>query len=123
MSEHPANPTAGSASRPPVTPPTTEAAAPRPARAPLVSILGVLALFALFLVVVIYVYLPRQTGAFSDDGIRTEAQRRKALAELREKEAQQLASYAWIDQKAGVVQLPLDRAMELTLQKYQPPTR
>ena len=87
-------------------------------RAPLVSIFAIFALFALFLVVVYYVYVPRQTGAFTDDGIHTLALRKKNLAELHAKQAQQAASYAWVDQKAGIVQLPLDRAMELTVQKY-----
>ena len=35
-----------------------------------------------------------------------------------EKQAKQAASYAWVDQKAGVVQLPIDRAMELTAAHY-----
>jgi hypothetical protein len=94
-------------------------AAPRWPRAPLVSVLGVFALFGLFVALVWYLYLPRRTGAFPDDGIRTADQRLKTLAELRAKEAQQLKSYAWVDQKAGVVQLPLDRAVQLTLEKYQ----
>jgi len=87
-------------------------------RAPLVSILAIFFLFALFLLVVYYVYVPRQTGAFTDDGIHTAALRKKNLAELRAKQTAQAASYAWVDQKAGIVQLPLDRAMELTVQKY-----
>ena len=86
--------------------------------APLVTILTVLAGFALFAAVVYYVYLPHQTGAFTDDGMHTAELRKKNLAELRAKQAQQAASYAWVDQKAGVVQLPLDVAMELTVQKY-----
>lgn len=93
-------------------------ASPTSPRAPLIGVLGILLLFALFAVVVYYVYVPRQTGVFPDDGIRTEKQRRDALAELHAKEAKQLTSYGWVDQKAGVVQLPLDRAMELTLQTY-----
>jgi hypothetical protein len=84
----------------------------------LISIVAIFALFALFLGLVYYIYLPRQTGAFTDDGIRTAAQRTKNLAELRAKQAKQAASYAWVDQKAGIVQLPLDRAMEITVQHY-----
>jgi hypothetical protein len=87
-------------------------------RASLVSIIAIFVLFGLFLAVVYYVYIPRQTGAFVDDGIHTAEQRQKTLAELRAKEATQAKSYGWVDQKAGVVHLPLDRAMELTLQKY-----
>jgi hypothetical protein len=86
--------------------------------APLVTILFVLAGFALFAAVVDYVYLPHATGAFTDDGMHTAEFRKKNLAELRAKQAKQAASYAWVDQKAGVVQLPLDVAMELTVQKY-----
>lgn len=87
-------------------------------RAPIVSIIGIFILLSLFAVVVYYVYIPRHTGAFPDDGIHTAAVRKKNLAELRAKHAEQLASYRWVDQKAGVVQLPIERAEELTLQKY-----
>ena len=86
--------------------------------APLVTILTVLAGFALFAVVVYYAYLPSQTGAYTADGIHTAEQRHKNLTELRAKQAKQAASYAWVDQKNGVVQLPLDVAMEFTVQKY-----
>ena len=44
--------------------------------------------------------------------------RRKYMLELRAKQEKQLASYAWVDQKSGVVQLPIDRAMALTAQGY-----
>jgi hypothetical protein len=87
-------------------------------RAPLISVLAIFALFALFLVVVYFVYIPRGTGPFEGDGVRTAAQRKANLAELRAKQAAQAQSYGWVDQKAGVVQLPIDRAMELTVQHY-----
>lgn len=86
--------------------------------APLVTIAVVLACFALFLLVLYYVYLPRRTGPFAGDGMHTAEQRKANLAELRAKQAQQAASYAWVDQKTGVVQLPIERAMELTVQRY-----
>jgi hypothetical protein len=86
--------------------------------APLVTILTVLAGFALFALVVYYAYLPRRTGPFVGDGIHTIEQRRKNLADLRAKQAAQAAAYAWVDQKTGVVQLPLEVAMDLTVQKY-----
>ena len=86
--------------------------------APLITIIVLMVGFALFAGLVYFVYLPRHTGAFTDDGMHTMAQRKKNLAELRAKHAHQLASYAWVDQKAGVVQLPLEEAMKLTVQKY-----
>jgi hypothetical protein len=87
-------------------------------RASLVSIVAIFVLFGLFLAVVYYVYVPRKTGAFDGDGIHTVEQRKKNLEELHKKENAQAKAYGWVDQKAGVVQLPLDRAMELTVQKY-----
>lgn len=86
--------------------------------APLVTILTVMAGFALFAAVVYYVYVPRQTGPFTADGIHSAEQRKANLAELHAKQAKQAVSYGWVDQKAGVVQLPLDVAMDLTVQKY-----
>jgi hypothetical protein len=86
--------------------------------APLITILFVLAGFALFLVVLRYFYLPDASGTFTADGIHTTEFRKKNLAELRAKQAKQAASYAWVDQKKGIVQLPIDVAMELTVQHY-----
>ena len=86
--------------------------------APLVTILTVLAGFALFLLVVYYLYVPLQTGPYTDDGIHTAAVRKENLAKLREKQAKQAASSGWVDQKNGVVQIPLEQAMDLTVQKY-----
>ena len=87
-------------------------------RASLVTIIAIFALFALFIGVIYYVYLPGKTGAFVGDGIRTPTQRAETLAELRAKEAELSSSYGWVDQQAGVVRLPLERAMDLTVQQY-----
>lgn len=48
----------------------------------------------------------------------TRDSRRKELIDLRQQQIAQGQSYAWVDQKAGIVQLPIERAMELTAQKY-----
>ncbi len=84
----------------------------------LVSVVAIMGCFALFLFLVYLAYLPNQTGAYVGDGIRTPEQRLAALEELRAKEQKQAATYAWIDQSAGQVQLPLTRAMELTVRHY-----
>ena len=42
------------------------------------------------------------------------------LAEFREREERELRTYGWIDRTAGVVRLPVDRAMELILQRGLP---
>ncbi|MEI8042309.1 MAG: hypothetical protein WCL11_12940 [Verrucomicrobiota bacterium] len=49
------------------------------------------------------------------------AVRRKALAELRTAEADELTTYAWLDQAKGVVRLPIAEAMKLSLLESQNP--
>src|SRR5581483_549138 len=44
--------------------------------------------------------------------------RRAYLNETRKETAQEATTYGWVDKDKGVVRLPLDRAMELTAQKY-----
>jgi hypothetical protein len=89
--------------------------------------LFVLALSAVFLVVVWRFYQPvtvlPQNAAAENlpkelEWKATPASRRLALEALQVKQAKQAAGYAWIDEKAGVVQLPVDRAMELVVQQY-----
>jgi hypothetical protein len=63
----------------------------------------------------------RAVRAVCGDGIRTPEERLAKLEELRANEQKHRQSYAWIDQSAGVVQLPIDRAMELTVQQYNLP--
>jgi len=87
----------------------------------------VLALFVSFLLFVRYYYQPATVAPQNDvaDNLpedsawrATNASRRAVLEELRQKEAIQVTSYNWVDRDAGVVQLPIERAMELTAEKY-----
>ena len=89
----------------------------------LFTILFLFAVFAAFLLVIRYFYTPATTSAFNaaPDNISKDldwranaANRRLTLKQNHEAQAAQLSTYAWIDQKAGVVRLPIDRAMELT---------
>ncbi len=40
------------------------------------------------------------------------------LAELRARQSDQATTYGWVDRKAGIVRLPIDRAIDLTVQAY-----
>ena len=89
----------------------------------LFTIVFLFAVFAAFLLVIRYFYHPATTSAFNaaPDNISKDLEwranstnRRHTLKELRETEARQRSGYGWIDQKAGVVRLPIERAMELT---------
>lgn len=45
------------------------------------------------------------------------------LQEMHERENARLNNYAWVDQKAGVVQIPIDRAMDLVVERGLPTAR
>ena len=51
---------------------------------------------------------------------RLQVNEQLTLAQQREREAAQLHRYAWVDQAAGVVQIPIDRAMELVVERGLP---
>lgn len=49
------------------------------------------------------------------------AERAKNLTELRSAEQQAMDTYDWVDKTKGVVRLPIERAMELTVADWQNP--
>jgi hypothetical protein len=49
------------------------------------------------------------------------ALRKKALAELRAAEAEELNAYGWLDQSKGIVRLPIAEARKLALRDWQNP--
>ncbi len=53
---------------------------------------------------------------------RLERNERLEINNFRLQEEQTLNSYGWVDQKAGVVRIPIDRAMQLIAQRGLPTT-
>jgi hypothetical protein len=51
---------------------------------------------------------------------RLQTNPRQDLADLRAKEDRTLTTYGWVDKNAGVVRIPIDKAIELTLQRGLP---
>ena len=51
---------------------------------------------------------------------RLQTNPREDLAEMRQAEDQVLESYGWVDKDAGVVRIPIDEAMRLTLERGLP---
>ena len=45
---------------------------------------------------------------------------REDLSELRAREDEILSSYGWVDRNAGIVRIPIDAAMKLTLERGLP---
>jgi hypothetical protein len=48
---------------------------------------------------------------------RLQTDPRQDLADMRAKEDEVLGSYGWVDKNAGVVRIPIDAAMKLTLER------
>ena len=89
-----------------------------PHRTPVFTALVVLACFAAFVWLGRTIYRPQAHVVQAVEGVRTPVERRKLLSEHRLKEQAEGSSYAWIDQKAGTVRLPIDRAIELTVRDH-----
>jgi hypothetical protein len=51
---------------------------------------------------------------------RLQANPRQDMRDLRESEDERLKTYGWVDRNAGVVRIPIDEAMKLTLQRGLP---
>jgi hypothetical protein len=95
-----------------------------------VSVITIFFVLALFMVVYVFVrryYTPSTTAAFNAPAENlskdlawkaSHETRRDTLVDLKKTQGEQAASYGWVDQKAGVVRLPIDRAIELTAAKY-----
>ena len=108
-------------------PPADPLPAPAGSRAGFwVTLLAALGCFVIFLVVLELAYLPARRAAPEVDLSQippeeqwkyTPAGRMAHLQEMRAHEQAAQTTYAWIDRSKGVVQLPIDRAEELTLQE------
>jgi hypothetical protein len=51
---------------------------------------------------------------------RLQTDPRQDLADLRAREDEQLNSYGWVDKNTGIVRIPIDAAMKLTLERGLP---
>lgn len=75
-----------------------------------------LAGFFLVLAIAAFFWIDRQPDPVAAGG-RSPEERLEILREQRERDRQILEEYDWIERDAGVVRLPIDRAMELYLEE------
>jgi hypothetical protein len=95
------------------------------------SAIGIIGCFLIFVVIVLLASRNLSKTAAADPtanlkpeerlehNILTPEERKARLTELRAKETQELNAYEWIDRDKGVVRLPIDRAIELTVRDLQ----
>ncbi len=88
-----------------------------PHRTPVFTTVLVLLCFAAFGWLALKIYAPHAGTVAPVAGVRTPDDRRAILAKNREKEHNDSTTYGWIDRKAGIVRLPVDRAIELFVQE------
>jgi hypothetical protein len=81
-----------------------------------VTIAAAIGGFAIFALIVFIAYLPKKPAPLPD-GARTPEQRKSALAELRAKEKAAVTTYGWVDQNAGVVRIPVEEAVKITIKE------
>ena len=96
-----------------------------PARSSIAVTAGVvLVCFLVFVAIVGFAYLRSRDTTVpvdltkidpADQWKYTEKGRADRLAELRGKEQAAITTYGWVDQSAGIVRLPIERAMELVV--------
>ncbi len=89
-----------------------------PHRTPVFTALVVIVCFAAFVWLAKKIYTPEAAAVQAVEGVKTPAERKDLLAEHRRKELAESTTYGWVDQKAGVVRLPVDRAIELTVRDH-----
>jgi hypothetical protein len=81
----------------------------------IVGALGTLLIMVVLVGVMIRVTRPEDLAA------ARARERRQFLQEVRQAEAQAVASYAWVARDKGFVSVPIDRSMELVLAEWQNP--
>jgi hypothetical protein len=71
--------------------------------------------FAIFILILVVAYLPNKPAPLPE-GTKTPEERATILRELRAKETAAATTYGWVDQTKGVVRVPIERAMQLTVE-------
>ncbi|MBI2813921.1 MAG: hypothetical protein HYX71_06525 [Opitutae bacterium] len=89
-----------------------------PRRTPVFTTVLVLLCFTVFGWLAWKVYVPRAYTVEKVEGVRTPADRKALLVEKLAADRAAATGYAWVDQKAGVVRLPIGRAIELTVRDH-----
>jgi len=90
------------------------------------SVVGIIVCFLLFGIIMYVVYLPSREPATrvpagltveerQQNNLLSPEERKARLLALRAHEAEDLHAYRWLDQENGVVLLPVERAIELTI--------
>jgi hypothetical protein len=105
----------------------TDASTPSARPVSVFAVAAIFLLMALYGLIAMRVYLPHRAPAPQNESPEnlskdlawraTPEDRRAYLADLRKRQGDQGRAYGWVDKKAGAVQLPIERAMELVVKE------
>ena len=85
-----------------------------------ITAVAVIGGFLIFVLIVVIAYLPNKPEMLSQ-GTKTPEERAAILRELRARESAAAHSYGWVDQTKGIVRVPIERAMQLTIEDNNRP--
>ena len=90
---------------------------------PPTALLAVAILGALLLVALASIALAQYAGFAMQAELEHKVLTRPSpeLLALRQREAARLSSYQWVDRKAGIVRIPVERALMLTVHEWRAP--
>lgn len=80
------------------------------------SLIGALLSLLLFVFIVFIAYLPNRAAPVNQELIEARATR---LAEIKAAQQELADNYQWVNKPEGIVRIPIERAMELTVQRLQ----
>ena len=83
------------------------------------AVIATAGVFAIFVIILLIAYIPQRpdSPSVSTTSELTPAERAARLAEMQAKEKSAATTYGWANPEKTAVRLPLDRAMELTVQE------
>ena len=79
------------------------------------SFAGILGSFLIFLLILLLAYLPYRPEPVDTQQVE---ERKTKLADYRDGVAKEVNSYGWVNQSKGVVRIPVEESMKLTVEKY-----
>jgi hypothetical protein len=88
----------------------------------LITAAAVIGGFLIFVLILVIAYLPNQAAPIPQ-GTKTDKERAEILAALRAKEHDTSTTYGWVDQTKGIVRVPIERAMQLTIEDLNRPAK
>lgn len=88
----------------------------------LITALAAVGGFLIFGLILLIAYFPNRAQPIPQ-GTKTDKERADILTELRSRETDLSTSYGWVDQSKGIVRVPIERAMQLTLEDLNRPAK